>query len=474
MTHAVVAALSTWARARSPEAQCRSLLRTVLVIGAIFFGALGAQRATAGEEASSPPPLLAAPAVKKDYYVPDVPADMAQVDFYLITVGVGDEIANRFGHTGIRVADHVNQTDVVFNWGTFRFDDAGFLWKFFRGELVYTMGIRSFAADKARHDHDERAMWMEPLNLSSKQKRKLLEKIAWNAVPEHRDFQYQYWFKNCSTIPRDYLDEVLDGQVRARFGTAKNGYRFRDFVRRNLATVPFVVPSLDIIMNSNIDRPITAWEEMFLPSRLHDFLKEMPAIDDEGGEVGGKRLLGETVTLTSYGEVFEAPFNDYAAFAALGALPLVAAFGLFVKGGQRGASMGVRFLGVACILWGIFSFAFGTTLALDWALSGHPDTWHDANLLLFWPFDIIFVWLGVKLLKTGRPVNLDQAGGRVARFLVIGHVVALALLVICTSASAISQDVWRVIVAFGTVTLALGAAVWWRGMDPPAVAGAGQ
>ena len=161
------------------------------------------------------------------YYVPAVPEDMAQVDFFLITGGVGDEVANRFGHTGIRVLDHVNKMDVVFNWGKFSFNQPGFLWKFFRGSLTYSMGVRTFAADKNHYREDERRLVMEPLHLTLAQKRRLLEKIAWNAVPEHRDFAYQYWFKNCATIPRDDLDEVLDGQVRAKFAGRKTDKTFR-------------------------------------------------------------------------------------------------------------------------------------------------------------------------------------------------------------------------------------------------------
>ena len=48
-----------------------------------------------------------------------LPADLSQVDFYLVTVDVGNNIWDNFGHTALRVVDRSSNSDLVFNWGLF-------------------------------------------------------------------------------------------------------------------------------------------------------------------------------------------------------------------------------------------------------------------------------------------------------------------------------------------------------------------
>lgn len=403
----------------------------------------------------SPANAQALPPTKEvRYYVPDVPEDMSQVDFFLVTGGLGDEVANRFGHTGIRVLDHVNRMDVVFNWGKFSFEQRGFLWKFFRGSLTYSMGVRTLAADKEHYYEDQRRLVMEPLNLTVTQKRKLLEKIAWNAVPEHRDFAYQYWFKNCATIPRDYIDEALDGQLRAKFAALDAGHSFRHYMRRNLEAIPFVASSLDVLMNGNIDRNITAWEEMFLPEMLRERLREMPAIDDDGNPVPGQMLLGETKVIADYDDQFGRPFNDYAAMAALGLVPLAAAL---ILRARRTAS--ARLLGLSTLLWGLLAGIFGLTLLINWVLSGHPDGWANINLLILSPLDLFIVPVGWALLRRGERVKdrtpFMHAGGVMA----VAHGVCLVAVCALAASGVVKQDIWRVAVWFGIPTVAVYAAL---------------
>lgn len=396
------------------------------------------------------------------FYVPEVPEDLDAVDMYLITGGLGDEVANRFGHTAIRIDDGTSEMDVVFNWGKFSFDQPGFLWKFYQGSLTYSMGVRTFQADQIHYEDAERLLVMEKLNLSLAQKRRLFEKIAWNAIPENRDFPYQYWFKNCATIPRDYLDEVLDGQIRAKFAGLTVEKKFRDYVRDNLGAVPGVAPILDVLMNSNIDRPISAWEEMFLPAKLREHLLTMPAVDDDGEPIAGTRLLEDTTALTEYGEYTGRPFNDYLALAGFGALPLLIALGLFVAARARGVAApgsAYRWLGVAAMLWGTVSGLLGSALAMNWLVSGHPDGWANLNLMLFWPVDFLFIAIGVALFRARGPVKDRIVFLRSGRVLAVAHLVALAALAGLAAGGVVAQDVWRVTAYFGSMTVVLGLAL---------------
>jgi hypothetical protein len=405
-------------------------------------------------------------------YVPPIPENLESVDLYLLTAGVGDEIANRFGHTGIRIQDRNAGSDVVFNWGKFHFDDPGFAWKFFRGSLVYSMGVRTFQNDTSVYEESGRRLVMDRLNLTPSQKRQLIEKIRWNAQPENREFAYQYWYKNCATIPRDYLNEVLHGQIITRFASRPAGRVFRDYVRRNLAYVPFIVPLLDTLMNGNIDRGISLWEDMFLPSRLREVLLEMPAVDDHGRLKEGERLLVEERILVDKEEPFASPLPDYAVLAFPAWLSLIVFGGCMAARGlgfftpttvarDLWKTLALRALGCGTTYWGILSGIVGATLALNWAFSGHPDGWANTNLLFIWPTDLCLIPLGWQLMMSGTTVKDRWPWPGAGKLYAALKSFGILILVLGYKFHMIDQDVSRVVLAFGLPALGL---LWADGL----------
>lgn len=390
--------------------------------------------------------VIAQAADKPYYYIPDVPEDLEKVDFYLLTVGVGDELAARYGHTGIRVVNHVDKTDVVFNWGKFYFDSPLFAVNFYRGDLTYSMGVRTYRGDVEHHVEDSRRMVQEQINLNSKQKRKLLEKIAWNAKPENRDFKYQYWFKNCSTIPRDYLDEVLEGQVRAKYYSEHSGKTFRDYVRSNLSMTPMMIPVLDTIMNSKIDREMTQWEEMFLPEKLRQYLMGMNAVDLEGNPLVGKPLLTGSTVITDLPENYRDFRIDY--FILSGSLILffvLAAVSVFrtVKAGPAK----YKFIGAGLMVFGLVGGILGPLMLLNWLFSGHPDIWHNANLMLFTPMDGLFAIVGFQMLRTRAAVKDRIPFQRAGESLAWLHIASFVILLATVLYGFVLQDVkWPLLV----------------------------
>jgi hypothetical protein len=313
---------------------------------------------------------------------------------------------------------------------------------------------------------------MDKLNLTPSQKRQLIEKIRWNALPENREFAYQYWYKNCATIPRDYLNEVLDGQIIARFAARPAGRVFRDYVRRNLAYVPFIVPLLDTLMNGNIDHGISLWEDMFLPSRLREVLLEMPAVDDQGHLKEGERLLVEERILVDKEEPFASSLPDYELLAFPAWLSLLIFGGFMAARGlgffapttvQRDLrkTLALRSLGCGTTYWGMLSGVVGTTLALNWAFSGHPDGWANVNLLFIWPTDLCLIPLGWKLMISGSPVKDRWPWPGTGKVYAILKSLGVLVLVVGSMSHMIHQDVSRVVLAFGLPALGL---LWANGL----------
>ena len=61
----------------------------------------------------------------------------------VLTCSPGDELYSIFGHTAFRIIDSTRQTDLVYNFGTFDFEDADFYSKFTRGKLDYFLSTSS-------------------------------------------------------------------------------------------------------------------------------------------------------------------------------------------------------------------------------------------------------------------------------------------------------------------------------------------
>ena len=53
----------------------------------------------------------------------------------LLTCSPGNDPASAFGHSAIRIKDHSSGRDLVFNYGTYSFEEPHFLLKFLRGDL---------------------------------------------------------------------------------------------------------------------------------------------------------------------------------------------------------------------------------------------------------------------------------------------------------------------------------------------------
>ena len=60
------------------------------------------------------------------------------INVSILTCGTGtSEVYQAYGHTGIRVKNFTKNTDEVYNYGMFNFNEEGFLLKFIQGKLLY-------------------------------------------------------------------------------------------------------------------------------------------------------------------------------------------------------------------------------------------------------------------------------------------------------------------------------------------------
>ena len=70
--------------------------------------------------------------------------DSSAIRISLLTCTPGAELYSVFGHSALRVVDSAAGTDIVYNYGTFDFNDPDFYTKFVRGKLMYFVSQVSY------------------------------------------------------------------------------------------------------------------------------------------------------------------------------------------------------------------------------------------------------------------------------------------------------------------------------------------
>lgn len=404
-----------------------------------------------------------------------LPASFELVDFYLITVDVGDQVWDNFGHTALRVVDRNTRSDLVFNWGLFDASEGNvvFASDFFQGVLNYQLGVSPPSWEFGRYEREQRSVWQDKINLTSAQKEILYKRLAWNLREENIVYSYQYFFDNCTTRVRDYLNEALGGRLASENrGLARS--TFRDEVQEHYASLPPVAVSLDILMNSRIDRPMTQWEELFLPAQLRRELLSFPSDVVRNG-LRATMLEEPTVVME-----FTAPSAKASGYFVVGGALLVPVLFLLLMlkrvplssfSSQPGFTLrapqfSYRLMGLLTLVVSIISGLFGLIMSVAWLVSAHLDLHHNLNLLLFWPTDIIGVVFAIRWLLAGYSYTMSSAMHNVIISYFILHILAALAYVFVALTGIAEQDVVSVSIFVVPALIAFAVFVWNAGFSP--------
>lgn len=387
----------------------------------------------------------------------------------LLTVGLGEDLASRYGHTMFRIQDAGHQMEYLVNWGLFDFSDPLFLPKFFRGILIYRMGFSYYQSTLRYYKETEhRPVWEDELNLTAAQKTAFVDKIIWNAQPENIQYNYQYFRNNCSTTPRDYLNTILHDNIRKSTEPQKIGKTFRDYVRSNLGINPIVGWGLDVIFNADNDHELTAWEESFYPVKFQEHLARLPAYDDAGAEIPGMKLLSNHRTVVDLAEPDPHAIDGYWFVLFFTTLPLL---GLLAKHGFANGINGRerfrfdyqwRVFGFSALFWGLTAGFFGLVHTFAWLFSAHTDLHRNVNILLFWPTDFLMAYWGAKFLIFGKKSRFSAGWQGFWQILATAHLIVVVVYVAVGLSGVTGQYVTRVIAHMVPASIVFYYTVGWR------------
>lgn len=181
----------------------------------------------------------------------------------LLTCSPGTEIYALFGHTAIRYEDKAKGADWVFNYGMFSFRTPNFVMRFIKGETDYQLGVVPYTYFE--EEYSERGSYVEQqvLNLTFREKARLLQLLEANYLPENRTYRYNYFYDNCTTRARDKIEESIEGQVV--YPKDGNKRSFRDIIHQYTAGHEWSELGIDLCLGSEADLPIDERSQMFAP-----------------------------------------------------------------------------------------------------------------------------------------------------------------------------------------------------------------
>lgn len=196
-------------------------------------------------------------------------SDSCKLKISLLTCGPGEELYSVFGHTAIRVKDDAT-FDIIYNYGTFNFEDPDFYTKFVKGKLLYFVSAENFGRFMEEYRLENRSVIEQELNMSCKEKEKLFKALRVNSREENKYYEYQYLFDNCSTRPRDIIVQNFDNTVSFKNILPESPPTFRDLIQENLKNGKLYWSEfgIDLLLASRIDRKVNNLEAMFLPDYL--------------------------------------------------------------------------------------------------------------------------------------------------------------------------------------------------------------
>ncbi len=309
--------------------------------------------------------------------VPTTTPDADSMRVYLVTLGPGQEVWEKFGHNMIWIHDPAARpggADAAYNWGLFDFD-SHFMINFLRKTMRYWMEAYSADAVIDGYIQEDRSMWVQELNLTTDQKEQLLRNVEINRLPQNKFYDYDYYLANCSTQVRDALDVPLDGIIRKQLEPADSGATYRWHDRRLMGDDWPAHLALEYVQGPYVDRKLNQWQESFLPVKLMENLRHVST--PTGPLVLSERALHISKNFTERTKPPQRLIPLLSVGVILGAG--MSAFGTVRNKWFR------RSGGTVIFLWCLVGTLAGTILLYFWFFTPHAPTARNENILLLHP-----------------------------------------------------------------------------------------
>ena len=287
--------------------------------------------------------------------------------FSILTVGVANESHTLYGHTALRVKDSLTGFDVVYNYGMFDFRTPNFLLKFTKGDLQYYASVYPYADFEYSYREENRSIYEQKLNLTSKEKRELFQKLNQSVFTEEKFYTYKFIDRNCTTKVIDVVNSVLNDKPIQN--TLHKNESYREVLYNYQSNLYWLNFGINIIFGHRPDEQASV---LFLPLDLMKVL--------ETAEHNGKSLSEKPTDLfIAFGAEKQFSFWN-------SCYPLIIILSLIVLLNRKGLNL---FYLSSLGLVGSFFIAVSI-------YSQHKEVLWNYNILLFNPMCLVLVYFMVK------------------------------------------------------------------------------
>ena len=340
---------------------------------------------------------------------------------YLITVGQGAEVWEKFGHNALWFVDAATGVDEAYNWGVFDFNQPGFLRRFLTGDTKYWVERYPGELLIEYYRNSNRSVVLQRLNFTAEQASRALTYARWNARDENKFYRYDYFRDNCSTRVRDLIDYALGGALKTATAGIRGPRTYRSESVRLVDDMKLTQLGIYAALGHPADRPLSLWEMMFIPMRMRDIIRGQRIAGATGSAaplVAEERLLYES---KEHHERSDTP-RLWLPYLIVGLL-LGAEFAAVGRARSR-SSFADRLFRIEAAIWMVLTGIIGLILLLAWTTTRHVFWYHNENLLLLNP---LALWLAAMIA-----VSLRRA-----RFARQTTILAVTLAALCVLALAI-------------------------------------
>lgn len=300
----------------------------------------------------------------------------------IVTMGPGDNLYDKFGHSAFRIEDPSRGIDAIYNYGVYDFDTPNFYMKFAQGKLLYK--LEGVIAQPFIDYYKNQNRWIkqQELNLTYTEKQAVFTFLNNNLKPENKYYKYDFFYDNCATKMRDVLVSVLGKDLTFTKDFASEDKTFRKLIQQNVYWNSWGSLGMDVAIGAVTDKKANSWQYQFLPDYVFQAAASATIMRD-----GSKTpLVNNTET------IFNAPDREKGANFFSSPLFIFSLIGLLIIAlTYRDSKRNKRSRVLDTIIFAS-SGIIGVLLCLLWFATDHSATANNYNVLWAFPFNLLVAY----------------------------------------------------------------------------------
>lgn len=184
----------------------------------------------------------------------------------ILTCAQGEDLYATFGHSAIRVTDSIHHSDIVYNYGTFNFNDPDFYVKFVKGDLLYFIEACDYNSFLMLYAYEHRSVSEQVLALDSTQQSQVVSYLNENLLEQYKYYKYDFVNDNCATRVYQVFNQLFENQIDCTNKII--GKTHRSILNEMLTQQDWTRLGINLMLGKRVDQPINTMQSFFIPKYL--------------------------------------------------------------------------------------------------------------------------------------------------------------------------------------------------------------